>query len=312
MIYTLDKLQGQSVPFDGKYVFLDIETANSYNDPCQIGAIVCENGMIINTVCELVKPQLEFGDFNIKIHKITPEMVKDSPDFRVVWEQHFSFIDRDTIIVGHNIKDDVREITTCLHNLGLDIIPLTYIDTCDIVQRCFSKEYIENNVKLKMKNGKPSEHYRLKTMAKLLKLPAPNHNALIDCITEINLFSYLYTNHKDKLTLGDGKFYSFIGNKLSKSQEQLQDKQPSISFRDLRNKLNEFLDLLYGCVPDEDGEIWGTPVAKLQDWFDENACLISQVSIEIHQKINSIIDDGKITEQEFEDIETQIYNYLNR
>lgn len=314
MIYTKDNLIGANVPFDGKYLFLDIETANSYNDPCQIGAIYCENGKITKTICELIKPQFEFANFNIKIHKITPEMVEDKPNFRIIWEQYFSFVNQDTIIVGHNIKGDVDEITSCLHNLGLDIPTLQYLDTYDIIQRCFTKEYIECNVKLKTKNGKPIEHYRLKTMAKLFGFPAPNHNALIDCITEINLFSYLYTEKRNELDFGCGQSYSYIGKNIpiTTPQDRLAKAQIKNTYREISKKLNEFLDLLYDCIPHKEYGIVGEPISELQDWFDENAYLIGELNIYIHQRINAIIDDGQITEDEFNEIEKQIYDYLGK
>lgn len=308
MLFEKENIINQKVPFVGKYVILDIETANSHDDPCQIGGIICENGIVTKTVCELCKPQNDFADMNIRMHKITPEMVKDKPSFRTVWEQNFSFIDTNTFVVGHYVSGVLNEITDCLHKLGLDICSLNYIDTLAIAQRCFSKDYIESMIKLETKYGRPIGHYRLKTLAKLLDLPIPNHNASDDCITELNLFSYLYENYRDKIELGRGRSFTYIGESPQLLQKQEENR---ILFRQLSKEVNEFLDVLINCVPDIDGEIYGEPALELKDWSINHSSLINRISPALFQKINSVIANGKMSEEEYDEISKQAYNFLN-
>ena len=68
-----------------RFVALDCETAN--HNPysiCQVGAVVFEQGKIVQTFSTFVNPLEPFNPYHIKIHGIRPEQVMDSPVFEEI------------------------------------------------------------------------------------------------------------------------------------------------------------------------------------------------------------------------------------
>ena len=61
------------------FTAIDFETATSkYTSICSIGICVVKDNEIVERKGMLIRPKtLEFNDYNIKIHGITPEMVED-------------------------------------------------------------------------------------------------------------------------------------------------------------------------------------------------------------------------------------------
>jgi DNA polymerase III subunit epsilon len=61
------------------FVALDFETANENRDSaCALGLVVVENNEIVKKDYWLIRPkELYFNPFNISIHGITPDDVKD-------------------------------------------------------------------------------------------------------------------------------------------------------------------------------------------------------------------------------------------
>ena len=58
---------------------IDVETANA--DPssiCQIGIVCIRAGEIEDSLSMLINPEVRFNPFNINIHGISEDMVKDS------------------------------------------------------------------------------------------------------------------------------------------------------------------------------------------------------------------------------------------
>ena len=71
-----------------KFTCFDVETANMWKGSiCQIGITVVENGIITETKSWLVNPNDSFDFFNVLIHNITAEMVKDSPSIKELWAE---------------------------------------------------------------------------------------------------------------------------------------------------------------------------------------------------------------------------------
>lgn len=121
---------GNLVPFKEPLIFIDCETTNlTDKDIFQIGAIVCENGVITNIIDEYVKPFGEFDEKSKKNNDITYSTVKNSPTFEKLWEEKFSFINGSYIFVAHNAKFDLEAITKSLLCYGKKIDRIKYIDT---------------------------------------------------------------------------------------------------------------------------------------------------------------------------------------
>ena len=69
-----------------RYTAVDVETPNRNNDSIRsIGIVRMEYGTPVYRREFLVNPHEHFDDYNIKIHGITPEMVRNAPTFAEIW-----------------------------------------------------------------------------------------------------------------------------------------------------------------------------------------------------------------------------------
>ena len=70
------------------FIAIDFETANRYkNSVCSLGMVYVKNNIITKKKYFLIKPpKFYFDPFNIKIHGIKPDDVKDKDSFPIVWE----------------------------------------------------------------------------------------------------------------------------------------------------------------------------------------------------------------------------------
>lgn len=70
------------------FITLDFETATRDRDsPCELGLTFVENNQITKVKSWLIKPSYYpyFDNFNVSIHGITPNDVKDAPEFGELW-----------------------------------------------------------------------------------------------------------------------------------------------------------------------------------------------------------------------------------
>ena len=103
-----------------EYIAIDFETANSnLTSACAIGIVGAKNGKVIYDNYYLINPEEVFSDFNITIHHITPDMVKDARTFKDVWEEIKDVIDGE-IIVCHNAMFDIGVLKACLEKYNLE------------------------------------------------------------------------------------------------------------------------------------------------------------------------------------------------
>jgi len=86
------------------FTAIDFETANrKRSSACSIGLAKVRDGKVVDTYHQLLKPEPEVFEYiNIATHGITPEMVKDAPNWMDVWDKVESWID-DDVLVGHNV-----------------------------------------------------------------------------------------------------------------------------------------------------------------------------------------------------------------
>jgi DNA polymerase-3 subunit epsilon len=90
---------------DLNFVAIDFETAK-HRMPCQIGIVVVRQGIIVERICELIKPPgNEYGIFEKRIHGITPQKTESSPSFPAVWNKVKHLFDGQTV-VAHNAAFD--------------------------------------------------------------------------------------------------------------------------------------------------------------------------------------------------------------
>ncbi len=110
-----------------KFVAIDFETANARrNNACSLGMIQCENGEHTRKSW-LIKPEpLDFHPFNIQIHAITPQMVRNASTFEKM-RHEISYILESNIVVAHNAANE--EMAALLKKVRNDA-DSTIIETC--------------------------------------------------------------------------------------------------------------------------------------------------------------------------------------
>lgn len=120
------------------FVAIDFETATSvYSSICSMGICVVENDTVKLTKEILIKPTpLEFNEYNIKIHGITPDMVSDKPTFAECWDEIKPYIEN-KLVVAHNASFDIGAMCATLSGYGLDFPTLEYICTVKLSQDAY-------------------------------------------------------------------------------------------------------------------------------------------------------------------------------
>ncbi len=145
-----------------EFVTIDFETATSQrNSPCEIGLTFVKDGVINDTKSWLIKPLNErFDNFNILIHGIRPEHVKDQPEFNELWTEILPLIEN-KFLIAHNAGFDISVLRRTLETYNIPYPSLYY--SCSYI---FSK---------RVWHGLPS--YDLKTLCKINNINLKHHRA---------------------------------------------------------------------------------------------------------------------------------------
>lgn len=111
------------------FTAIDFETANEQRDSaCQLGAVVVRGGDIIRRHCWLIRPRpMRFSRGNIAVHGITPDHVRDEPDFGELWESILPVLSGQ-VLVAHNARFDVGVLRACMGRFALGHLDLEF--TC--------------------------------------------------------------------------------------------------------------------------------------------------------------------------------------
>jgi DNA polymerase-3 subunit epsilon len=98
-----------------KFICIDFETANMSKDSiCQAGIVVVEKGIITETKSWLINPDSSFDDFNVRLHGISADMVKNSPKFIELWAELLHYFKEADFIVAHNARFDITALDQTL------------------------------------------------------------------------------------------------------------------------------------------------------------------------------------------------------
>ncbi|MAT45324.1 MAG: transposase [Anaerolineaceae bacterium] len=150
------------------FVVIDVETANyDVSSICQIGAVKFENGIIVDEFKTYVNPEDQFNDFHIGIHKITPDHVKTSPSFPIVFTQFLNFLD-DQILLSYTTFD-LGSLRKASAKYRIQMPNLKYIDVTRIVRHVWD-EYARDG-------------FGLACVANDLNILFQHHDALADART---------------------------------------------------------------------------------------------------------------------------------
>ncbi|MDL2262972.1 3'-5' exoribonuclease [Bacteroidales bacterium OttesenSCG-928-I21] len=158
-----------------KVLCIDFETANMWkNSICQAGIAVIDNGVITETKSWLINPDSFFDDFNIRIHGITKEMVKDKPLFKEIWSEINEYIDNTDLLFAHNARFDVAAISDSVCQIFDRNFPFpafNYFCTLAMARRAFPGE----------------ASYSLQSLCKKIDIEYGNHDACADALSCANL-----------------------------------------------------------------------------------------------------------------------------
>ncbi len=146
------------------FTAIDFETANSRRDSaCSVGVVVVEKGQIVDAFHQLIRPDpLDFDPFNISIHGITPDAVKDAPCFIEFWPTLLAKVAGP--LVAHNASFDLSVVRH-----SLDRAAATYPNVSYLCTRILAKAAWPDH---------PT--YALSHIASFLGLKFTHHNALED------------------------------------------------------------------------------------------------------------------------------------
>jgi DNA polymerase-3 subunit epsilon len=157
-----------------KITCIDFETANPFwGSICEIGLAVIEDGRVTFSLNSLIKPHPKYAVFNrdnIRVHGIKPEMVKDAPEFDVIYERIKPYIGG-AVLAAHNTTFDISCLRDVLTLYNIPIPGFKYIDTCDIARQLW----------------KGLKNYRLKTVNAYLGYNFKHHDAGEDALACTNI-----------------------------------------------------------------------------------------------------------------------------
>jgi DNA polymerase III subunit epsilon len=145
---------------------IDFETATAdRNSPCEIGLTFVEGGRIVSTRSWLIKPLCYpyFNYWNIAIHGIKPEDVRDKPEFHHLWKEILPLIEN-KFLIAHNASFDFSVLRKTLEAYRLPFPSINY--ACSVI---FSKKVWE---------GLPA--YDLKTLCRFNNIEFNHHRAAAD------------------------------------------------------------------------------------------------------------------------------------
>lgn len=118
------------------FVALDIETAQSKRwSICQLGLAIVENGVIKETITELIQPPgNEYSLWNSMIHGIKKEDTLQKPEFPEVWEKLANKIDGLKLVV-HNAVFNIGCLQETMKFYNMESSGLDYVCIYEMAQQ---------------------------------------------------------------------------------------------------------------------------------------------------------------------------------
>ncbi|HOK53288.1 MAG TPA: exonuclease domain-containing protein [Armatimonadota bacterium] len=116
------------------FIAIDVETANpDMGSICQIGWVRYENDCINDEFTSYIDPEDYFDPWNVAIHGITAEMVKQSPRFPQI-HGDLSRILKDTVVICHTAFDRIALQQAC-GKYDLPPMECNWLDTARVARR---------------------------------------------------------------------------------------------------------------------------------------------------------------------------------
>lgn len=145
---------------------IDVETANADRASiCQIGIVHVVDGNIKDEWQTFINPEDWFDPWNVSIHGIDEEAVRNSPTLPDVREELRTRL-RGSVLVSHTSFDRVA-FERAMTRYQLEQLQVTWLDSAKIVRRAWPEKYARSG-------------YGLKNIAKDLDISFKHHEALED------------------------------------------------------------------------------------------------------------------------------------
>ena len=120
------------------FIAIDFETANAdLASICQIGTVSFQGGKAVETWQTLINPKDYFDPFNVSIHGIDENMVKDAPTFPKIFDSLRRIIKKQ-LVTCHTHFDRVA-LSSVTEKYRLPQIECTWLDTARVVRRAWGK-----------------------------------------------------------------------------------------------------------------------------------------------------------------------------
>lgn len=142
------------------FTAIDFETANgARSSACSVGLAIVRNGEVVDHFYSLIKPPTdEFNPFNVRRHRIRPEMVASAPHFVEVYPLLVARIHGP--VIAHNASFDISVLRACLDEYGIATPTLDYY--CSL--------------RLSEAQWPDASSHQLKALTKQLGIPLANHH----------------------------------------------------------------------------------------------------------------------------------------
>lgn len=119
---------------------IDFETAtHEKNSACEMGICVVQDSKIVETKTWLIKPPSfpYFSRFNIAVHGITPEDVKDAPTFDEIWYEAEEMM-YGSLMIAHNASFDAGVLRGCFAHYGMFTPKLNYLCSIQLAKKSWN------------------------------------------------------------------------------------------------------------------------------------------------------------------------------
>lgn len=112
-----------------RFTAIDFETANAHRGSvCAVGLAMVDAGQVVGRLHQLIRPEpLFFDPFNVAIHGITPDQVREAPTFAEFWPELWSKVSGP--LVAHNAAFDMSVLRTSLDRHGMPYPTTDYFCT---------------------------------------------------------------------------------------------------------------------------------------------------------------------------------------
>src|SRR5665213_3577201 len=147
------------------FIAVDFETANEQRgSACSVGLAWIQGGAVIRVEERLIRPKImRFSGFNISIHGIRPEDVKNAPEFPAVMSEFQDELCQSTVI-AHNASFDMSVWRATLNAYDLPYPEFRYFCTLQMARKVWHDLH----------------SYRLSELANMLGIKFRHHNAAED------------------------------------------------------------------------------------------------------------------------------------